>query len=65
MLRKVAEHMQEKSAVFDKLREAMHIAVPDGKYGLYDKGEEANIHTIEKCVEDFCEWVEMDERLSG
>ena len=65
VLRKAAEHMQEKSAVFDKLREAMRIAVPDGKHGLNDRGEETDIHTIEKGVEDFCEWVERDERHSG
>lgn len=65
VLRKAAEKMQEKSAVFDKLREAMRIAIPDGKRGLNDKGEEADMHTVEKGVEDFCEWVEEDEKLSG
>jgi hypothetical protein len=43
----------------------MCIAVPNGKHGLNDKGEEADIHTVEKGVEDLCEWVERDERLSG
>jgi len=65
VLRKAAEHMQEKSAVFDKLRDAMRIAIPDGKQGLNDNGEEADMHTIEKGVEDFCEWVLRDEKLSG
>ena len=65
VLRKAVERMQEKSAVFDKLREAMRIAVPDGKHGLNDGGEEAAIHTIEKGVEDFCEWVQRDEKHSG
>lgn len=62
---KAAEYMQEKGAVFDKLREAMRIAVPDGKHGLNDKGEEADIRIIEKGVKDFCEWVERDAKLSG
>ncbi len=43
----------------------MRIAVPDGKHGLNDKGEEVDMHTIEKGVEDFCEWVEGDEKVAG
>ncbi|GAH50106.1 unnamed protein product [marine sediment metagenome] len=48
VLSKAVEEMKEKVTVFDKLRSAMRIALPDGKLGLNDNGEEADIHTIEK-----------------
>jgi len=65
VLRKTAEKMQEKAVVFDKLRQAMRIALPDGKDGLNDRGEDADIHTIEKAVEQFCDWISGDERMSN
>lgn len=64
VLRKAAETMQEKAAVFDRLREAMRIAVPDGHRGLNDKGEASEIHTIEKAVGQFCRWVCADQQRS-
>jgi hypothetical protein len=44
--------MQEKVLVFDKLREAMRIALPKDHQGLKDEGD-PDIKTIEKRVSDF------------
>lgn len=63
LLHKKAKKMEEKAAVFDKLREAMRIAMPNGKDGLNDRGEQPPIHTIEKAVEKFCQWLDADESL--
>ena len=49
--------MQEKSPVFDRLRDAMRIAPPTGKAGLNDDGTDADIKTIEKGVEEFRQWL--------
>jgi hypothetical protein len=64
VLRKAAETMHEKAAVFDRLREAMRTAVPDGHRGLNDKGDASEIRTIEKAVGQFCRWVCEDPKMS-
>jgi hypothetical protein len=38
--------MEEKTQIFDELREAMRIAASDGKKGLNDDGEDVDIKTI-------------------
>ena len=50
--------LQKKGADFNLLREAMRIALPEGKYGLNDDGEESDMATIKKTVSKF---VERDE----
>ena len=45
--------MEEKTQIFDELRDAMHIAASDGKKGLNDDGENVDIKTIEKAVTIF------------
>ncbi|MBA7556098.1 hypothetical protein ES705_48796 [subsurface metagenome] len=65
VLRITAKQMQEKTAVLDKLRGAFRIALPEGKCGLNDRGEEEDMRTIEKRVEEFCEWLSTDEALSN
>jgi len=65
VLRITANQMQEKIAVFDKLRDAMRIALPEGKCGLNDRGDKEDMRTIEKRVEEFCESVSTDEALSN
>jgi len=47
----------EKIEVFDKLRKAMRIALPDGKNGLNDNGEGVDIKTIEGNVKKFYNWL--------
>jgi len=56
-LAKAATQMREKIAVFDKLREAMRIAHPDGHAGLNDDGEPTDSHTIESRVKKFHQWL--------
>lgn len=53
--------METKGKVFDKLREAMRIALPEGKCGLNDKGDETDIKTIEKNMIEFKDWLVSDE----
>jgi len=45
--------MEEKAQIFDQLRDAMRIADPDGKKGLNDDGENADIKTIKRAVTIF------------
>lgn len=56
-LRIAVAQMQEKTSVFDKLRDAMRITDPEGKHGINDDGEDTDIKTIEKRVKDFREWL--------
>ena len=53
VLAKAASVMQQKVEVFNKLRVAMRIALPESKRGLNDNGELSNIKTIEKGVKRF------------
>ena len=63
-LRKAAGQMQEKITVFDKLREAMRIAIPTAKHGLNDRGSKEKISSIKKRVEEFRHWLCNDEMYS-
>jgi len=56
--------IKAKIAVFDKLRNALCIALPEGKNGLNDEGDETNIKTIEKRVIKFKEWLLSNEETS-
>ena len=42
--------MEEKTQVFDQLRDAMRIAASNGKKGLNDDGDDVDIETIEEAV---------------
>jgi len=57
-----AANMEAKVKVFDKLRKALRIALPEGKNGLNDDGDEKDIKTIEKQVTDFRDWLVSDEK---
>jgi hypothetical protein len=63
-LSKTISQMEEKTKVFDKLRKALCIALPEGKKGLNDDGEETDITTIEEKVKDFREEITTDKQLS-
>ncbi len=54
--------IEAKIKVFDKLRKALRIALPEGKNGLNDDGDEACIKTIEKEVIKFRAWIQNDEK---
>ena len=62
-LSKTVSQMEKKTKVFDKLREALRIALPEGKKGLNDDGEETDIRTIEEKVKDFREEITTNKRL--
>jgi len=62
-LSKAVKQMEEKTKVFDKLRKALCIALPEGKKGLNDDGEDMNIKTIEEKVKDFREQITTDKDL--
>jgi hypothetical protein len=62
-LSKTVSQMEEKTKVFDKLRKALRIALPEGKKGLNDDGEETDIRTIEEKVNDFREEITTDDQL--
>lgn len=58
ILDKTAERMVEKVAVFNRLRTAMRITLPENKRGLNDTGEvPSNMKTIEKEVGKFRAWL--------
>ena len=61
-LNDAVKNPEEKSQVFDKLREAMRIALPDGKKGLNDDGDDTDITAIEKQVRKFRDWLSGDEK---
>jgi len=60
-LNDAAAAMAKKAEVFDKLREVLRIATPEGKSGLNDNGDETDIKTIEEKVATFKEWLMGDE----
>ena len=61
-LNESAASMEAKAKVFDKLREALRIALPGGKNGLNDEGSEKELRSIEKKGTDFRDWLVSDEK---
>ena len=61
-LKESAAEMEANAKVFDKLREALRIALPEGKKGLNDDGDETDIRTIEKKVTEFRGWLVSNEK---
>jgi len=49
-IKKADRQMQQKVKTFKKLRKALRIAVPKGKHGLNDDGQDADIKSIEEKV---------------
>ncbi len=64
-LANAATAMEEKIPVFDELREALRIALPDGKDGLNDDGINNDMSTIESAVKAFRQRVISDDRLNA
>jgi len=56
-LRKAVEAIEEKIVVFEKLRDAMRIAMQSGHRGLNDEGHNGSCHTIENRVQKFRTWL--------
>jgi len=59
-LNDLAKELETKSAVFDKLREAMRIALPDGKDGINDNGGCSDMKTIKERVTAFRKWLPLN-----
>jgi len=56
-LKKIVSALESKVVVFDKLRKAMRITLPNGKKGLNDEGDGTDINTIEEKVKTFRNWL--------
>lgn len=52
-LKRTVSHLDRKVAIFDELRDALRIALPEGKNGLNDDGGDTDIGTIEPRVKKF------------
>jgi len=62
-LQNTAAQMEVKAEVFDKLRVALRIALPEGKKGLNDDGDkDTDIRTIEKEMTEFRAWLVRSEK---
>ena len=51
------EELEKRVLIFEKLRKAMRIAHPSGRYGLNDEGCKIDIRTIEYRVKKFRTWL--------
>ena len=63
-LKKASVKVEEKVIVFNKLRKAMRITLPENKRGLNDNGDLSNIKTIEKEVKKFRDRLCKDKKYS-
>ena len=63
-LSKAVAQMQGKITVFEDLRKALRIALPEGKKGLNDDGDGTDIKTIEEKVKEFREQITTDSHFS-
>jgi hypothetical protein len=62
-LTKAASQMEEKKKIFQKLRRALSIAVPEGKKGLNDDGLDADIKSIKEAIRKFREEIMADKKF--
>jgi len=65
VLKKSANRLDEKAEVFNALREALRIALPDGKSGLNDDGDDTDMKTIKEKVEEFRKELTSDVKSSN
>jgi len=61
-LNELAVTLELKAKVFDKLRSAMRIALPESKNGINDNGEDADMKNIKEKVVSFRKWLVSDDR---
>ena len=62
-LLEASRELKERGKVFDALRDALRVALPEGKNGLNDEGEPEEMKTIEARVKAFRERLVTDEAL--
>ena len=63
-LNKSVAQIEERVKVFGDLRKALRIALPEGKKGLNDDGDDTDIKTIEERVKEFREQITNDSHFS-
>ncbi|RLC29278.1 MAG: transposase [Deltaproteobacteria bacterium] len=61
-LNDLAVTLEQKAKVFDKLRSAMRIALPESKNGINDNGEDTDMKNIKEKVILFRKWLVSDDR---
>ncbi len=61
-LQDLAANLERKIQVFDKLRTAMRIALPESKNGINDNGDNIDMRSIEEKVTEFKQWLCNDVR---
>jgi hypothetical protein len=61
-LNELTSNLEQKAKVFDKLRTAMRITLPEGKNGINDNGDDDDMRCIEKKVTGFRIWLTSDEK---
>lgn len=59
-LHDLAKNLEVKAEVFDKLRCAMRIALPEGKNGINDNGDSTDMKSIEEKVTEFRKWLPIN-----
>ena len=64
-LHRSATRLNEKSSVFDALRKALRIALPEGRNGLNDNGDDTDMKTIKKKIEEFRKELTSDVKFSN
>jgi len=57
-IHKAVKALEERVVVFDTLRDAMRIALPETEAGLNDEGEDIDMQTIEQGLTEFKAWIE-------
>lgn len=64
-LNDLAASLERKAEVFDMLRTAMRIALPESKNGINDNGDDIDMKSIEEKVTAFRRWVVSDARRTS
>jgi hypothetical protein len=64
-LSKSVTQMEKRVEVFENLRKALRIALPEGKHGLNDDGQDTDLKTIKEQVEAFREQLTTESPVSG
>lgn len=64
-LRKSVAELDVRARVFDDLRQALRIALPEGKRGLNDDGDGTDMKTIEEKVKAFRQRITSDHNIAG
>ncbi|MFH1028687.1 MAG: transposase [Pseudomonadota bacterium] len=63
-LSETVRRLEDKAAVFDRLRRALDIAMPDGENGLNDDGGAAELKTVARRVNEFRQWLQSTKDLA-